>query len=306
MPPFRQTTIRNNLILRARIMAAIRQFFQEHGYLEVESPVRIPAPAPEAHIDAQTSDGWYLQTSPELAMKRLLAAGYHNIFQICKCFRKGERGGRHLPELTLLEWYTTGADYGAMMSQTEALVRHVARSVGHGKNMAYGGDTVDLDAPWLRLPVSEAFWHHGKTTVEKALASGNFDEIMGIDIEPRLGFERPTFLMDYPAACGALARKKPGAPHIAERFELYICGLELCNAFSELTDPVEQRRRFESENRLRKNRGQTPYPMPEPFLESLCRMPVAAGNALGIDRLVMLLADTDAIDDVVAFTPEEL
>ncbi|MBI9084130.1 MAG: EF-P lysine aminoacylase GenX [Desulfobacterales bacterium] len=304
--PFRQTTIRNNLILRSRVMEAIRQFFRKQGYLEVETPVRIPAPAPEAHIDAQASDDWYLQTSPELAMKRLLAAGFEKIFQICRCFRKGERGGRHLPELTLLEWYTADADYGAMMAQTEALIRHVVRSVGPNKTMAYGGNTVGLDAPWARLSVSEAFLRYGKTAVGEALAAGSFDEIMGLTIEPQLGFDRPTFLTDYPAVCGALARKKPGAPHIAERFELYICGLELCNAFSELTDPVEQRRRFEAENRLRQNRGHAPYPMPEPFLEALSRMPAAAGNALGIDRLVMLLADTDRIDHVVAFTPEEL
>lgn len=287
-------------------MAAIRQFFREHGYLEVETPIRMPAPAPEAHIDAQASDDWYLQTSPELAMKRLLAAGFEKIFQICRCFRKNERGSRHLPELTLLEWYTADADYGEMMTQTESLVRHVARTVGTDQKLAYGGHTVGLEAPWTRLSVSEAFLRYGKTAVEAALDTGRFDEIMGLAIEPRIGFDRPTFLMDYPAACGALARKKPGAPHVAERFELYICGLELCNAFSELTDPVEQRRRFEAENQQRQTRGQAPYPMPEPFLEALSRMPAAAGNALGIDRLVMLLADTDRIDDVVTFTPEEL
>jgi elongation factor P--(R)-beta-lysine ligase len=306
LKPFRQTAIRDNLVLRADIMDAIRRFFRTRKYLEVATPVRIPAPAPEAHIDAQPSGRWYLQTSPELAMKRMLAAGYEKIFQICPCFRQKERGGRHLPELTLLEWYTAGAEYTAMMAQTEALIRSVAKGLGRADTLFFRGERIDLAPRWPRISVTEAFSKYGGTTVENALDSDRFDEIMGVEIEPRLGFDRPVFLTDYPAACGALARKKPDDPSVAERFELYIGGLELCNAFSELTDPAEQRIRFETENRMRGHRGQASYPMPEPFLDALARMPEAAGNALGIDRLVMLFADTDCIDDVVAFTPEEM
>ena len=212
MQPLRQTSIHPNLILRADIFHAVRRFFRQDGYLEVETPVRIPAPAPEAHIDARASEGWFLHTSPELCMKRLVAAGYPKIFQICRCFRKDERGGRHLPELTLLEWYSAGENYDQMMDQTRELIRFVAQSVGRTEELTYQGQTVALDAPWTRMTVAQAFARYAKTTPEAALAAGDFDEIMGIAIEPRLGLDRPVFLCDYPAACGALARKKPGAP----------------------------------------------------------------------------------------------
>lgn len=306
MNPTPQKRLRDNLILRARVLDAIRDFFRSQGYLEVETPVRIPAPAPEANIDAQEAGDWFLQTSPELCMKRMLATGWKKIFQICRCFRKGERGGRHLPEMTLLEWYTAGRDYGHMMAQTEALVRHVVRAVLGKNTLTWGGGTVSLESPWTRLNVDEAFFRYAGVSAEAALETGDFDERMGTRIEPKLGFDRPVFLKDYPAACAALARKKADAPHRAERFELYICGLELCNAFSELTDPLEQRLRFEAENRRREERGQPPTPLPEPFLVDLARMPEATGNALGIDRLVMLLAGAQRIDEVVAFGPEAL
>ena len=142
--------------------------------------------------------------------------------------------------------------------------------------------------------------------MQEALRRNRFDEIMGLDIEPHLGMERPVFLYDYPASCGALARLKPGDATVAERFELYIAGIELCNAFTELTDPVEQRSRFEQERLYRQQTGKTVYPLPENFLKALTDMPAASGNAMGIDRIVMLLTETEAIDDVVAFTPEEL
>ncbi|MFZ0133698.1 MAG: EF-P lysine aminoacylase EpmA [Desulfobacterales bacterium] len=304
--PFRQTARLSNLRLRARIIESVRRFFAENDYLEVETPIRIPAPAPEAHIDAQPSGDWYLQTSPELCMKRLLAAGYPRIFQICKCFRSNERGRKHLPEMTLLEWYTAGADYTAMMTQCEELIGVVARQAGSGVVLRYQGHQIDLTPPWPRLTVAEAFECFASVSVDKALAEDRFDEVMGLDIEQHLGLDQPVFLYDYPAACGALARLKPEDRRLAERFELYIGGLELCNAFSELTDPAEQRSRFEQEGKLRRLTGKAVYPMPEKFLSALKDMPAAAGNALGIDRLVMLLADAADIDDVVAFTPEDL
>jgi lysyl-tRNA synthetase class 2 len=291
---------------RAMIIETVRAFFSAEGFLEIETPVRIPAPAPEIHIDTQESGDWFLQPSPELCMKRLLAAGYEKIFQICRCFRKGERGGRHVPEMTLLEWYAARFDYLDMMRQCEELIAYLAARLGLGHQLSYQGHAVDLTRPWDRLSVSDAFLRYGGMTAEAALDQDCFDEIMGIHIEPALGLDRPLFLYDYPARCGALARLKPGDPSVAERFELYIAGMEVCNAFSELTDPLEQRARFESENRAREAGGKTVYPSAEPFLQALGSMPPAAGNALGVDRLVMLFTNAAAIDEVVAFTPEEL
>jgi lysyl-tRNA synthetase class 2 len=305
-PNFRQAHIKKNLVLRAGIIDAVRQFFTSQDYLEVDTPIRIPAPAPERHIDAEPSGDWFLHTSPELCMKRLLAAGYERIFQICKCFRSRERGRKHLPEMTLLEWYTAGEDYLRMMAQCESLIRFVIHGMNQGTRLTYQGNAIDMEVPWPRMTVAEAFARHGSMSEIEALKHNRFDEIMGLDIEPHLGMNQPVFLMDYPAPCGALARLKPNRPEIAERFELYIGGLELCNGFSELTDPNEQRQRFRYEMDYRRMDGSTQYPMPEPFLEALEYMPVSTGNALGIDRLVMLLSDTADIKEVVAFSPEEL
>lgn len=302
----RQSSIKKNLVLRAKIISAIRRFFADNDYLEIETPVRIPAPAPERHIDAEPSGEWFLHTSPELCMKRLLAAGYERIFQICKCFRTKERGRKHLPEMTLLEWYTAGADYEHIMKQCEMLIRFVAFYLNHSATLTYQGCMIDLSEPWPRLTVAEAFTRHGSISVSAALQSDRFDDIMALEIEPHLGTDQPVFLTDYPAPCGALARLKPGRPEVAERFELYIGGLELCNGFSELTDPVEQRQRFKDEMDYRRQDGKTLYPLPELFLQALESMPASTGNAMGIDRLVMLLTDASDIKEVVAFCPEEL
>ena len=306
MTNYRQSAIKDNLHLRARIIQAIRQFFIENGYLEIDTPIRIPAPAPEAHIDAMPTDGQYLQTSPELCMKQLLAAGFPRIFQICKCFRKGERGRKHLPELTMLEWYQSGSNYLGLMDECEKLICFVARHLGRGNQFIYRNRSIELAMPWGRLSVAEAFKLYGSKSMDTAIATDCFDEVMTLEIEPNLGDPVPVFLYDYPARYGALARLKSQEPFWAERFELYIAGIELCNGFSELTDSVEQRKRFEEELMLRQSLNKPPRPIPEKFLQALTDMPDAAGNALGIDRLVMLFADTDNIDDVVAFTPEEL
>ena len=294
-----------NLELRARFLRSIRNYFVDHGFLEVETPYRIPSPAPEANIDALWAEGWFLHTSPELCMKRLLAAQYPCLFQICKCFRKEERGRKHLPEFTMLEWYAAGRDYHDVMGQTEDLIRTLAADLGR-KVLLYQNEPVDLKEPWQRMTVPAAFDTYGSVSMAEALETDRFDEVMAIEIEPNLGRRIPVFLYDYPASKGALARLKKGNPRLAERFELYICGLELCNGFSELADPVEQRMRFEKEQKDRRLSGKPVYPMPEIFLESLVDMPNAGGNALGIDRLLMLFADATIIDDVVAFTPEEL
>lgn len=297
---------RNALADRARIIREIRRFFCDEGYLEVETPLRIPAPAPESHIDPLPSATWYLHPSPELCMKRLLAAGYERIFQICHCWRAGERGKLHLPEFTMLEWYRTDTGYYELMDECEALIRSVGAAIGLEEGLASRGREISLQGPWERITVTEAFTRYAPCSMAEALRRDLFDEIMVRDIEPRLGITGPVFIHDYPAARGALARLKPDDPSIAERFELYIGGVELANAFTELNDPVEQRSRFLQEQETRLSLGKTVNPMPERFLEELAHMPPAAGIALGLDRLVMVLLRASSIDDVVTFTPEEL
>jgi len=306
MKKYRQSQIKENLKIRARTIQAVRRFFIQHKYLEVETPCRIPAPAPEAHIDAQDSGGRFLQTSPELCMKQLLAAGYSRIFQICKCFRKKERGRRHLPEFTMLEWYRIGADYLDLMDESEDLLRFVAHTVFKRRTLTYRGQTVSLAKPWERIRVAEAFDKFASLSLDDALTRQRFDETLAFEIEPRLGLEKPVFLYDYPAAGSALAKPLESNPSLAQRFELYICGLELCNAFTELNNASSQRRRFEDQQKLRDLLRKPCYPLPETFLKTLGDMPDAAGNALGLDRLIMLFCGAERIDDVVAFTPEEL
>jgi lysyl-tRNA synthetase class 2 len=302
----RQKTLLRNLKLRARIIQAIRQFFIDDDYLEVETPYRIPAPAPEENIDAQPSGDWFLHTSPELCMKRLMAAGYPRIFQICKCFRHNERGAKHLPEMTLLEWYTAGGTYADVMDQCEKMVRFIARQIAQDGGICFQGNKISLNSPWTRTSVTKIFDQFATASLDVALKENRFDELLGLEIEPRLGLDKPIFIYDYPASHAALARLKPEDRSLAERFELYIGGLELCNGFSELTDAVEQKIRFEREQQRRRLSGKPLYPLPEKFLQALPDMPEAGGNAFGIDRLVMLFADTLHIDDVVAFIPEEL
>ncbi len=293
---------RQRLTERAIIIQDIRNFFINRGYLEVETPHRIPANAPEPHIDAVSSGSFALHTSPELAMKRLLSAGYEQLFQICRVWREGERGQYHQPEFTLLEWYRTEVDYHALMNECMELLFVL---VPEGK-LNRQGRTIDLSMPWEKLTVAEAFTRYASTTLEEALASDQFEEILTSDVEPCLGKNKPTFLTEYPSCMAALARTKADNPDVAERFELYIDGLELANAFSELTDPEEQRQRFEADEESRRRAGKSPYPLPEKFLAELTTMPESAGIAFGIDRLIMLLTDAEKIDDVIAFSPEDL
>ncbi|ADH84977.1 EF-P lysine aminoacylase EpmA [Desulfurivibrio alkaliphilus] len=288
---------------RARVVRAVRRFFEQRDFLEVETPLMIPAPAPEPHLLPQPAGRWFLQTSPELCMKRLLARGHAKIFQICKCFRRQERGRRHVPEFTMLEWYRAGADYLALMDDCEQLLTAVAAELAlPGEN----GHQVSLVLPWERLTVAEAFCRYAAMEVDEALRRDLFDQLLVEKIEPHLGVGRPTFLYDYPLELAALARPKPGQPEVAERFELYLGGVELANGFSELIDPVEQRRRFEADRRLIRAAGRRPPPMPEPFLAELDAMPQAAGIALGLDRLVMIMLGKENIDQVLAFPPETL
>ncbi len=297
---------REALETRACVLHAARAFFLSRDYLEVETPNRIPVPLPESHIDALPAHPWWLHPSPELCMKRMLAAGYGRIFQISKCYRGAERGPRHLPEFTLLEWYRAGCDYRQLMEDCEDLFLYLSGAMGIGDRLTYRGRPIDLSKPWERLSVHEAFDRYGSASLERALEQDRFEEILALEIEPRLGDGKPTLLYDYPLAFASLARASKDKPAFAERFEIYIGGLELANGFSELTDAEEQRRRFEKENEIRLRRGRMPWPMPEKFLEAISRMPESAGIALGVDRMVMLFADAASIDDVVSFTPEEL
>ncbi|OEU49081.1 MAG: EF-P lysine aminoacylase GenX [Desulfuromonadales bacterium C00003096] len=293
---------RARLEQRARIVQIIRSFFMAREYLEIETPHRLPGNAPEAHIDAVTSNGWFLQTSPELCMKRLLAAGYEKLFQICRCWREGERGQYHLPEFTMLEWYAADCDYRRLMDECEILLRALVPQ----ENFTYQGEVIDLSGPFERLTVIEAFARYATLGLTEALETGRFEELLTQEIEPHLGRDRPSFLIEYPSELAALARLHPERPQVAERFELYIAGIELANAFSELTDPEEQRRRFAADEAERRADGKPPYPVPEKFLTELATMPEAAGIALGLDRLVMLLTDATTIDEVVTFSPELL
>ena len=239
-------------------------------------------------------------------MKRLLSAGYTKIFQVTRCFRGGERGDLHLPEFTLLEWYRAEIDYKALMDECEDLLMWVSRTLKMGSRIHWQGREVDLKGPWERIRVGDAFDRFASMSLRTALENGDFDKVMVGEVEPNLGHRRPSILYDYPSSMASLAKLVPGNKELAERFEIYLCGIELANGFSELTDEKEQRVRFERELVRLQHSGIKDRPMPENFLKSLACMPEASGIALGIDRLAMIFADTKRLDDVVTFTPEEL
>lgn len=276
------------LAIRARVVREIRAFFDERGFIEVDTPVRIPAPAPEPHIDCPPCGGWYLRASPELQMKKLLAAGMERIYQIGPCFREGERGRRHSPEFTMLEWYRANADYNDIAFDMEALVAGVLESAGRR-----------LGGPFRRLPVREAYRRFAGWDPVAAFDQDRFDFDMATKVEPNLP-KSPTFLVDYPAAAASLSRLKADDPRVAERWELYVDGMELANAFTELTDPAEQRARFEAAKAERRELGESDYPLDDDFLAVLGAMPPSGGVALGVDRLVMLACGAESIDEVRA------
>ncbi len=294
------------LKIRSKIIRSVRRYFHDRDYLEVETPVRIPRPIPETHIDPFDSEGWSLQASPEACMKQLLSRGFERIFQIARVFRKDERGFRHLPEFSLLEWYTKDATYMDLMAQMEVLFLEISADLALSQTLHYQGHTISLKPPWNALTVAKAFELYAEKSLGQALDDDSYDEVMGLEIEPKLGFDKPVFLYDYPASKASLARLKPGEPEVAERVELYIAGVELANGFTELTDAEEQARRFRDEHTVRERLGKKNYPMPETFLASLPDMPPCAGIAAGLDRMIMLFCDTRSIDDVVAFVPETL
>jgi len=296
----------DRLAARAAIIQKIRVFFIARGYLEIDTPSLIPAPAIESHIDAVQAGLSYLQTSPELCMKRLLAAGYPKIFQICHCWRDKERGSRHLPEFTMLEWYRADSDYKDLMLETIELLTDIAATYCEDGLLIINENRVAMNGDCNQITVRDAFRLYTDTSMEAALDNDDFDRLMTDKIEPFLGLNLPTIIYEYPAERAALARIKTDDATVAERFELYIGGMELANAFSELNNEKTQRNRFMEEAEMRAARNAPPYPMPEPFLAEVGLMPQSAGIALGIDRLVMILTGAAKIDEVVAFTQEEL
>ena len=302
---------------RARILRAVRGWFERQDFLEVDTPARVRSPGQEVHLQAvPAGPNRWLITSPEYHMKRLVAAGLPRIVQIAKCWRAEEAGPHHRGEFTMVEWYRARAPLEALADDCEALLRIAATAAGRDPA------ALGLAAPFARTTVRELWAAHvgGELAGDedaaalraKAIAAGvavggavAWDDVFYqafLDrIEPRLAAAGPTFVFDWPAPLGALARPKSGDPRLVERFELYAGGLELANAFGELTDPVEQRRRFEDEARARAARGREVYPIDEALLAALPQMPPTAGIALGFDRLVMLALGARDIADVVAF-----
>ena len=332
--PHNYATKRANLALRQQVIRAIRAYFDSEDFAEVETPILQISPGNEAHLHAFRTEfrdphgggaqAYYLHTSPEFTMKKLLVAGEAKIFQFARVFRNAERSSRHHPEFTMLEWYRAGASLEDIKRDCIAVVQ-AATSRHNPLNSSLINCAVD--AEWETLSVSDAFTRYanidlmatidddrapqpGKLAVAAAaqgirMADGDswedlFFRVMGERIEPYLGFERPTFLCDYPVSMAALSRPKPDNPRLAERFELYINGIELANAFGELTDAEEQLRRFQADMDLKEKLYGERYPIDMDFIAALRHgMPAASGIALGLDRLVMLAAGADRIEDVL-------
>ncbi|NLX18066.1 MAG: EF-P lysine aminoacylase GenX [Desulfobulbus sp.] len=297
---------------RSQLLQAIRCFFLENSYIEVDTPQRLPVVIPESNLIPFMSEGCFLQTSPELCMKRLLARGCERIFQICHCFRKEEHGRLHQSEFTMLEWYHRGSDYFDLMRQCEELFCFLAAQcaampgVVDDSTIRWNGTTVSLAAPWDRLTVADAFEQYAGVSVKEALLTDMFDELLVTEIEPHLGNEHPVFLYEYPVERALLARRSAQNPTVAERFELYVAGLELANGFSELVDPQEQQSRFMEEiAQIRLTREQKTE-LPRLFLEEIGKIDASAGIALGVDRLCMLFMGVTDIAMVLPFSFEEL
>jgi lysyl-tRNA synthetase class 2 len=334
---------RPRLEARMAMAQAVRGFFAERDFVEVETPALQVSPGLEPHLIAFATelrepfhDGagrrLYLHTSPEFAMKKLLVAGVPRLYQLARVWRNAERSGTHHPEFTMLEWYRAGAGYRDLMADCEALLRAALAAApadlrAGAAGFRRGGVGCDPAAPWQYISVAEAFRRYADVDVmatapdplapdtrrlkdeagrigvwvgERDQWEDIFFRIFLARVEPRLGIGVPTVLYDYPLSMAALARSREDNPGIAERFELYVCGLELANGFSELTDAAEQRRRFEAEIAKKQALYGESYPMDEDFLAALAYgMPESAGIALGFDRLVMLATAAGTIDEVL-------
>jgi lysyl-tRNA synthetase class 2 len=292
------------LALRAALLRATRRFFQERDFVEVETPAIVPSPGLEVHLSALEvrntkgeSVGW-LATSPEYQMKRLLSAGAKRIFQLCRSYRAEEHGRHHEREFTVLEWYRANATSDDVIRDTEDLVAFVAESLDQ--------PAPEIQGRWGRMTVDEALRFHANVALDSLMGDETrFFRVWAEDVQPRLGLERPVVVTDWPASMASLARLKPNG--MADRFEAFFRGVELCNGFGELTDPEEQRRRFERDQAERQAAGLPVYPIDERFLEDLERgIPPSGGNALGVDRLLMVLVGADSIQAVMPFPEERL
>ena len=284
---------------RSQLLRGLRNFFEERHYVEVQTPLFVRSPGTEVHLDAfevEKPHG-YLITSPELQMKRLLAAGFPRIYQLGPCFRRDEAGTHHEPEFTMLEWYRAFATADELMDETETLVATVASALGET-----GPGNVRFDPPWERMTVAEAFDRYAnENAFDLVRHPDRFFLTLAETVQPALGTTRPTFLVDWPAELASLAQLKPGG-RVADRFEAYVQGIELCNGFGELVDAEEQRRRCELDLKTRADLGKPNYPLDERFLAALREgLPECSGNALGVDRLLFLLGRADRLQDVVAF-----
>ncbi len=292
------------LELRAGAFSAIRRFFGEREFIEVDTPSVVPSPGLDPHLAAfevRTPKGkpvGWLATSPEYQMKRLLSAGAKRIFQLSRSYRADEQGQHHEREFTMLEWYRADAGSEDVIRDTEALVAFVAESLDQ--------PAPEVQPPWERMTVEDALQFHANVTLESLVDDEeSFFRVWVEQVQPRLGGEQPVVVTDWPASMASLARIKDNG--MADRFEAFYRGVELCNGFGELTDPDEQRRRFERDQEQRRALGVAVYPIDERFLDALkSGMPESGGNALGVERLLMLLLGADSIQAVMPFPEERL
>jgi len=314
---------------RGAAMAALRRFFAERDFLEVETPLLVPSPGLEIHLDAVTAGGGYLITSPEYQMKRLLAAGFERIYQVCKCFRAGEHGPHHAAEFTMVEWYRGYAELDMIVRDTEELVAAVVTAVAGAPIARVAGRAIPVSPPWPRLTVREAMrrWAGVEVAGDEpaadlvaavraagiAVADGTawddaFFAAFIARVDPALAaLDHPVILEDWPAPLAALARRRADDPRTALRFEAYVGGLELANAFGELTCAAEQRARFEHDQATRRDRGKPVYPIDDRLIAALAEgLPPSAGIALGVDRLIMLATGAATISEVLTFSAGEL
>jgi lysyl-tRNA synthetase class 2 len=291
------------LVARGRILRAVRAWFYERGFVEVEPDTLVASPGAEVHVSAFEAHGLYLHTSPEFAMKKLLAAGEDKIFYLGKCWRRGETGPLHAEEFTMLEWYRAREPYERVMEDCVELARLAARETGIGA-FRWKGRACDPFARPHRITVREALETllPAPSDVEYDTSHDAFSRAI-VQIEPHFGSPALTLLYEYPVSEAALARRCAHDPGVAERFELYACGVELANGFGELTDPEEQRARLEAAMAEKERRYDERWPIDEDFLAALAHMPPASGVALGFDRLVMLAAGAQRIGDVL-WTPQ--
>jgi len=302
----------DNLRQRAAVLGAVRAFFDERGFVEVQTPILVDSPGTELHLEAfrvEDADRQrFLITSPELHMKRLLSGGLTRIYQVTRAFRRDEAGDLHEPEFSMLEWYRAFSGSDAVMRDTEALVATVARETTGEALVTSRGRVVDVSEPWDRVRVDQALMEHAGLGLDAVLPDEERFFRAWVDaVEPNLGRERATLVTHWPSAMASLARLVPDAPAFADRFEAYVGGVELCNGFGELVDAKEQRRRMEAEASARAERGMPAYPIDERFLAALDEgVPRSGGNALGLDRLVMMVCGADDVADVTAFPRRRL